>query len=132
MKNIYHDRIYDHYRYPRNQQPLTHPSWECAVQNSSCGDSISCQALVTDDIVSAISFRAQGCALSVAAMSLLSEKTIGMSLDTIAGLTVDQMKKLIGIPLGPVRLKCVLLSWECMKKGIEQYRGNHAQSSKSS
>ena len=59
-----------------------------------------------------------GCAVSQAAMSLLSEKIKGMSLDAIDRLNADYIVKLLGVDLGPTRLRCAVLSLEAVKRAI--------------
>ena len=64
------------------------------------------------------SFEGKGCAISVAAMSMLSDEIIGMHVDDIQKITPDFVVDLLGIEVGPVRLKCALIGLDATKQAI--------------
>jgi len=118
---IYHDLLTDHYRNPRNKGRLEKPDFASAQFNPSCGDSVLFEGSIRDGRLTAVAFEGAGCVISQAAASLLSEKVIGKTLETIQKLDTAFMKELVGIPLGPVRLKCALLPLQALQDGITRY-----------
>ena len=81
------------------------------------GDQIRIDLLVEDDAIKEVRFCGHGCTISLAAASMLTEKIEGKSLEEVKKLTKDDILDMIGIPLGPVRLKCALLALKVLKAG---------------
>jgi nitrogen fixation protein NifU and related proteins len=119
--NLYQEELMDHYRYPRNQGVLENPSFSTEVFNPSCGDQVSFQGVIENGIVKQLKFQGKGCVISQAAASMLSQKGIDQSVDTIVSWDKDTMLSLIGIPLGPTRLRCALLCLEALHQGLVNY-----------
>jgi nitrogen fixation NifU-like protein len=71
--------------------------------------------------LSAVSFEGTGCVISQAAASLLTEQVIGKHLHDIMKLDAAFMRNLVGIELGPTRVRCALLALEALQKGIQEY-----------
>lgn len=112
---IYHERILDHYRHPRHAGSLSHATDTHAGKNASCGDSIEISAIITDDILIEMAHDSQGCAISIAASSLLAEKVTGMRTDDIMKLQATDITDLLGTDLSPARTKCALLALESLQ-----------------
>lgn len=127
--DLYAENILDHYRNPRNkksksespQQPgIRNPKLETrnskpvavshTEENLSCGDSVTIYLTIADDHIADISWEGEGCAISQAAMSMLSEEIHGKSLDEVRTLKPQDIYTLLGVPIGPRRVKCALLS----------------------
>lgn len=121
MNTIYQQRIMDHYKYPRNKGKINTPDIASGVYNPSCGDASSITACVENEKIRSIAFDASGCVISIASASLLTEYVKGKSLAQINLVTKNDLFSIIGIPLGPTRLKCALLPLEALQKGIEEY-----------
>jgi nitrogen fixation NifU-like protein len=68
-----------------------------------------------------VKFTGRGCAISQASASLLTSRVKGQSLDDIKKLERDDVVKMLGIPISPVRLKCALLSLAVLREGVEIY-----------
>ncbi|MCW2950242.1 MAG: iron-sulfur cluster assembly protein [Thermoleophilia bacterium] len=128
MDDLYREYILEHYRNPQNYGTLAvEPTFEAEGQNPLCGDELHVQLLVGgDDRVEQIRFTGQGCAISQASMSILSDEIIGKSLDEIASLDKDDIVEMLGIDLTPVRLKCALLGLVVVKMGMHDYAGTAA------
>ncbi len=118
---MYQELLMDHYRYPRNKGTLINPDFKTGVINPSCGDSIALEGVFKGGLLIDIRFEGKGCVLSQAAASLLTEKVKGKVLSEIAHLGVDDMRTLVGISLGPTRLRCILLVIEALHQGIADY-----------
>ncbi len=119
MKNLYQERIMDHYRSTRNRRTLEAPSFSSGSYNPSCGDAIAFQGVIEEGKVERALFEGKGCILSQAAASMLADHVRGMGVDQVLALGPDDMRKLIGIEVGPTRMKCVLLPLEALQEGIK-------------
>ncbi len=95
--NIYSEVILDHYRYPRNFGNIKHPTKKSSVFNPLCGDRIDIDIVFEKDKVVEIKFRAQGCAISQASASILTDRVLGKAKDDLKKLDKDFMIKLLGI-----------------------------------
>jgi nitrogen fixation protein NifU and related proteins len=122
--NLYQQELMDHYRYPRNQGALDKPSFATEVLNPSCGDQVSFQGIVENGMLSVLKFQGKGCVISQAAASMLAEKAVNQTLETVQAWDKDIMLSLVGISLGPTRLRCALLCLEALHKGLAQYKGH--------
>jgi nitrogen fixation NifU-like protein len=129
MSTLYQAELLDHYRNPRHRGELPVADFASQQLNPSCGDMVSFQGRVTDGTLSAVAFKGVGCVISQATASLLSERVVGLSLNSIMAYDKDFILNLIGMELGPTRLKCALLPLEALQQGIYQYqekKGDHA------
>lgn len=118
---LYQDALMDHYRNSRNRGALEHADFESGQDIPSCGDSVIMYGRVKDGRLVAISFEGAGCVISQAAASMLTQKVLGQDLHAIMKLDADFMRKLVGIALGPTRLRCALLPLEALQKGVQEY-----------
>lgn len=121
--NLYKDRILDHYRKPRNFGRIVKPDASYEEGNSLCGDRIGMEVqLKTEDskpkTIKEVRFWGEGCAISQASASMLTEKVKGKSLDEIKKLGKEDILSMLGIELSPARLKCALLPLEVLQKLI--------------
>jgi len=89
-------------------------------ENPLCGDQIRIDLRVDDKgTVTEASFDGHGCAISQASADLLLESIIGKNVEDVKKLTKENILELLGLPeLGPVRLKCALLSLKVLKAGV--------------
>lgn len=118
--NIYQHELMDHYRCPRNRGLLTEYDFLSREHNPSCGDQVTVSGRFdANGILRAIGFEAAGCVISVATGSLLFEHCLGTSRDQIMALDSATVLQLIGIELGPTRLKCALLPLQALQQGLK-------------
>jgi nitrogen fixation NifU-like protein len=119
MDDLYREVIIEHYKNPSYRGHLDPHNITFADNNPLCGDHIEV-TLRTDDkgIVSDARFDGHGCAISQASADLLIESIIGKSLEDVKKLNKQDILDLLGIELGPVRLKCALLSLKVLKAGV--------------
>lgn len=120
---MYNEMLMEHYKYPVNKKKIEYPSFAFVRENFSCGDKMAIQGVVQDGVLIDVGFDAQGCVISQAAASLLTQECLGKKLDEILAISVEDIVKLIGLELGPNRLKCALLSLDALKRGIGIYLG---------
>ena len=121
--NIYQEELLDHYENPSNYGTLSDPDISHEEDNPLCGDRIRIDLVVEDDTIKEVRFSGHGCTISQAAASMLTEKIEGKTLTEIKQLTKDNILDMIGIPLGPVRLKCALLALKVLKAGAYGIKG---------
>ena len=120
--SIYKDLILDHYRHPRNFGSLKKRTSTVFVTNPLCGDEIKLDVLIQKDRIIGIKFDAQGCAISIASASLLSEYVKNKSTEELHKLDSAFIIKLLGITLSPNRIKCALLPLEALTKIINSLK----------
>jgi nitrogen fixation NifU-like protein len=120
MSNLYSELILEHSKYPSNFGVLEHPTTSHEEHNPLCGDRIRIDLLVEDGVIQDIRFSGEGCAISQASASLLTEEVKGMSVEQARAFNKDDLLEMIGIPLqrNPMRLKCALLSLKTFKVGL--------------
>lgn len=121
--NIYQEELLDHYENPSNYGTLPNPDISHEEDNPLCGDKIRIDLIVEDDIIKEVRFSGHGCTISQAAASMLTEEIEGKSLTEIKKLSRDDILDMIGIPLGPVRVKCALLALKVLKAGAYGIKG---------
>ena len=121
--NIYQEELLDHYENPSNYGTLPNPNISHEEDNPLCGDRIRIDLLVEDDVITEVRFSGHGCTISQAAASMLTEEIEGKSLTEVKKLSRDDILDMIGIPLGPVRVKCALLALKVLKAGAYGIKG---------
>ena len=114
---LYREAILDHYKHPRFKGHLESPDVHYHDHNPFCGDEITVELNVEDGKIVEAVFDGRGCAISQATASMLMEEIQGMSLEEVRALDKQYILDLLGIEIGPVRLKCALLSLKALKAG---------------
>jgi len=122
MLNFYQEVLMDHYRNPRNNGIIDQCDFSAEQRNSSCGDEVLFTGIINDNVLASVLFKGKGCVISQATASLLSEHVKNKPLDDILTLDKDNLIAMIGMPLGPVRLLCGLLSLTALQCGIRNYK----------
>lgn len=125
---LYQEELMDHYRNPRNRGRLEAPDFSSDEHNPSCGDSIFMQGTIAQDSVIAIAFEGKGCVISQATASMLSASVKNKNLQDILAIDAAYIISLLGIELGPMRIKCALLSLIALQQGIKKYLDNQETS----
>jgi nitrogen fixation protein NifU and related proteins len=125
-EDLYRENILEHYQHPRNKGTLDSPDVTYEDANPLCGDRIRMDFRIDQGRIAEVRFSGVGCSISQAAASMLCEKVEGLPLEEARTIGRDEMLEMLGIPLGPVRLKCGLLALKTMKAGLyglEQWPG---------
>ena len=125
--DLYAENILDHYRHPRHKEKLSSPSVMHEEVNLSCGDALTVQLLIKDDRVQDIGWEGTGCAISQAAMSMLSEELTGKSFTEIEGMQTTDINEMLGVPIGPRRFKCAYLCLHTLKNALRKFRNEQPQ-----
>jgi len=119
MDDLYREVIVERYKNPAYRGKLDPHDISFEDENPLCGDQIRIDLRVDDqEIVTEAAFSGHGCAISQASADLLLESIVGKSLEEIKKLEKNDLLELLGIELGPVRLKCALLPLKVLKAGV--------------
>ncbi|OGO37402.1 MAG: SUF system NifU family Fe-S cluster assembly protein [Chloroflexi bacterium RBG_16_56_8] len=117
MDDLYRELILDHYQHPHNHGEIPGADISYEDSNPLCGDKIRIDIKLKDNVVEDVKFNGKGCAISQASASMLTDELIGKSLDDIKKMDKQFILDLLGIPLGPTRIKCALLPLKVIKAG---------------
>jgi nitrogen fixation NifU-like protein len=120
MDNLYRDFILEHYRNPHNKGVLDPHDLHFADSNPTCGDEMSMTLLLDESRqrIADVAFDGRGCAISQASASILTDELRGMTLDEIRDMDPKTLLEGIGVPIGPARLKCALLSYKVLQGAV--------------
>ncbi|MCD4674194.1 MAG: SUF system NifU family Fe-S cluster assembly protein [Anaerolineaceae bacterium] len=119
MDDLYRELIIERNRSPHFRGELEPNDYTFQDENPLCGDNIRIDVR-TDDagFITEAAFSGHGCAISQASSDLLIESVIGKSVEDVKKMTKEDVLDLLGIELGPVRLKCALLPLKVIKAGL--------------
>ncbi len=119
MDDLYREVIIEHYKNPIHRGKLDPHDIAFADNNPLCGDHIEINLRLDENgNVKEALFDGHGCAISQASADLLMEFIIGKPLEEVKKLNKNSILEMLGIDLGPVRLKCALLSLKVLKAGV--------------
>ncbi len=119
MDDLYREVIIEHYKNPSFRGTLDPHDISFADDNPLCGDHIQIDLRVNSEgIITDARFDGHGCAISQASADLLMELILGKTVDAVKMLGRQNVLDMLGIELGPVRLKCALLSLKVLKAGV--------------
>ncbi len=124
--DLYAENILDHFQHPRHKGALASgatPTITLDDANPLCGDKLELSLLIEQDnagnsIIKNLAFDGSGCAISQAAMSMLSEELYGKNLSNAETITPETIYEMLGVPLSTARVKCALLSYSLLKKAL--------------
>lgn len=116
MEELYREQILEHYKRPHNFGVIEDPDLEFEDSNPFCGDEQHVTIrLGDDDRVAEVRFDGQGCAISTAATSMLTDELVGLSRDELVTLPKEKVLELLGIEISATRMKCALLGLKVIK-----------------
>jgi nitrogen fixation NifU-like protein len=131
---LYRDVIVDHGNRPRNHQAIERSTGSAEGANPLCGDEITVYVRVDDGVIDDIGFESQGCSISTASASLMTEALIGKSVEEALLLFEDvhamlakspanvrslgKLDALAGVAAYPMRVKCATLAWHTMREAV--------------
>jgi nitrogen fixation NifU-like protein len=123
--DMYRQQILDHYRNPRNYGELEDPTFSHVGENPMCGDEITVDVDLADDgeTIERVAFRGDGCAISQASASMLTERLHGMTLEELDELDRDDATEMLGVDISPMRVKCAVLAEKVAQDGADIHRG---------
>lgn len=122
MDSLYREYILEHYKHPQNFGVLKNPDGESEEANELCGDRIGmqvkCAMCSAQYTIDDIKFHGEGCAITMASSSLLTEKAKGMTEEEVMKMDTNSILEILGISLTPNRIKCAVLPLEALQKSL--------------
>ena len=116
--SFYREQIIDLYEHPLNFGELDPHDFSYEEDNPLCGDVVRIDVLLDEEgRVADVKWSGDGCAISQASASLLTEEIKGMTLDEVKAFPKEKLLELIGVPLSMARVKCALLALKVLKAG---------------
>lgn len=136
LDQLYRRVIMDHYKTPRNKGTLDTNSVNIEMNNPTCGDRILLTLQVEDGIVKDAKFDGEGCSISMASASMMTQAVKGKEVDEALKLSrifsdmmlgkeyddsidLGDIEALQGVSQFPARIKCATLAWKAMEKGVQ-------------
>jgi nitrogen fixation NifU-like protein len=122
MPALYSDILLDHFRHPRNYGSLDAPDISNEQFNPLCGDRIRIELKIKQSVVNEVRFKGDGCAISTAAASLLTELVAGKDVAQLANISDEHLIAALESDIKPVRVQCALLPLRALREGLRSYR----------
>jgi nitrogen fixation NifU-like protein len=139
LNELYRDVILDHNRRPRNFGGLDAADASVEGFNPMCGDHLTLRLKLKDDTISDIRFEGEGCAISTASASLMTEAVKGRSRgealqlfervhqlltdDAASASELGKLAALSGVREYPARVKCASLCWHTLASALKSAGG---------
>ncbi|WP_335870300.1 Fe-S cluster assembly sulfur transfer protein SufU [Bacillus sp. 2205SS5-2] len=137
LDTLYRQVIMDHYKNPRNKGAIEDGSMKIDMNNPTCGDRIHLTMKVEDGIVQEAKFDGEGCSISMASASMMTQAVKGKDIETALKLSnifsdmmlgkdydedvdLGDIEALQGVAKFPARIKCATLAWKAMEKGVNE------------
>ncbi|RMF05084.1 SUF system NifU family Fe-S cluster assembly protein [Candidatus Woesearchaeota archaeon] len=117
--DMYMEEIIDHYKHPRNFHSMDDATHSRKEANPLCGDTLTVYLKVKDGAIDDVSFTGSGCAISMASMSMLSEKLKGMKVEDALALQREDIIKMLNTDLTAVRVKCAMLGLVAVRNALK-------------
>ena len=120
--DAYGEMILELAKYPLHKERLTSPTVSHAKANTTCGDEVIVDLEIEGELIKAIGWSGNGCAISQAAMSMVADEIVGTQLKDVTNMSVQDIQKELGLELSPRRLRCAELGLEAVKEAIDSLR----------
>ena len=117
--DMYRQQILDHYKNPRNHGELADATYTHVGENPSCGDTIKIDVKLADDgeTIERVAFSGDGCAISQASASMLTQKLPGTKVGELLEMDTDDITEMLGVDISPMRIKCAVLARQVAQDG---------------
>lgn len=123
---MYSEKVMEHFSNPRNVGEIEEADGTGTVGNPTCGDQITIDIKIKDNIIEDIKFKTFGCGAAIASGSMLTELAIGKTLEEALKITRDDVaSELDGLP--PAKLHCSNLAADALQKAVEDYKKKQAE-----
>ena len=137
LNQLYRSVIMDHYKTPRNKGVIDDGTMTVDMNNPTCGDAIRLTLDVQDEIVQDAKFDGEGCSISLASASMMTEAIKGKSIQHALEMSEEFSKMMLGedydiseedgdiealsgVSQFPARIKCAKLTWKALEKGVKE------------
>ena len=140
LTSLYQQLILEHYRKPRNRGELPGATVAVHMRNPSCGDEIRLQLRVREGRIADVKFQGEGCSISQASASMMTDLVVGKGLEEALALSqrftammhgdeeavrdrsLRDLRALAGVAKFPVRVKCALLGFDALQEAVKEIR----------
>ena len=137
LSALYQEVILDHYRRPRNKGALEAPTSHANLRNPLCGDEVDVQVEMKEGRVADVRFGGQGCSISQASASMMTELVKGRTAEEVHALgerfaamirgeqgaasdaMLGQARALAGVARFPTRVRCAMIAWEAVARAVK-------------
>ncbi|MDN4594704.1 Fe-S cluster assembly sulfur transfer protein SufU [Polycladomyces subterraneus] len=137
LDDLYRRVIMDHYQKPRNRGRIEDGAVTVDLNNPTCGDRVSVQMRVKDGTIEEAKFLGEGCSISLASASMMTEAVKGLKVEEALRLVdlfsemmqgkdvdfeqfpLEDIEALSGVSKFPARIKCATLAWKALEKGLK-------------
>ena len=132
ITDLYQEVILDHSKNPQNFGTLDQYTCTAEGNNPLCGDSLTVYVNIENNVISDVSYRARGCAISIASASIMSKTIKGKTIEEVDALfdkfhrlcmgedieddEMETLQVLSGVSKFPTRVKCATMSWHAIKE----------------
>jgi nitrogen fixation protein NifU and related proteins len=141
LPSLYQALILEHYKHPRNKGQLADPDAEIHMNNPTCGDEVLLQLRIRDGLIEDAKFVGEGCSISQASISMMTQLVRGKTPAEAITLTerftammhgdaeaardrvLGDLRSLSGVAKFPVRVKCALLGWNALAEALPKDSG---------
>ncbi|MDV2684162.1 Fe-S cluster assembly sulfur transfer protein SufU [Alkalihalophilus sp. As8PL] len=138
LDTLYRQVIMDHYKNPRNRGEFDGDTLTVNMNNPTCGDRIQIQMKLEGDRISEAKFVGEGCSISLASASMMTQAVKGLTAEEAIGMSeifsnmmlgkeydedrfdLGDIEALQGVSKFPARIKCATLAWKAMEKGLNE------------
>jgi nitrogen fixation NifU-like protein len=138
LDDLYRRVIMDHYQRPRNRGEIKEDAITVSLNNPTCGDHISLQMMVDHDKIKEAKFLGEGCSISLASASMMTQAVKGLSVKEALAMVelfsrmmqgeevdikkfqLEDIEALTGVTKFPARIKCATLAWKALEKGFQK------------
>ena len=138
LNSLYQQLILEHYKRPRNKGELDDASVGVHMRNPTCGDEVKLQLRVEDGVVVGVGFTGQGCSISQASISMMTDRLKGARVEDALALaerftrmmhgdeepardrSLGDLRALQGVSRFPVRVKCALLGFDALQEALKE------------
>jgi nitrogen fixation protein NifU and related proteins len=136
LNSLFQELILDHYKRPRNKGELADADADVHMNNPTCGDEVHLRLRVRDGVIEDAKFVGEGCSISQASISMMTQLVKGRSTDEALQLAdrftemmhgdedaardkaMGDLRSLAGVSKFPVRVKCALLGWNALEEAV--------------
>jgi len=134
LDDLYRRVIMDHYKTPRNRGQFADDAISIELNNPTCGDKSTLQLQIENGCVGNARFVGDGCSISMASASMMTDAIKGKTLDAALQMAEDfsklmqgqqiefeyeDIEAMSGVNKFPARIKCATLAWNALRKGVE-------------
>ena len=145
LDSLYQQLILEHYKSPRNRGEMEDAQVEVHMRNPTCGDEIKLQLRVEDGRIAQVTHTGQGCSISQAAVSMISQQLTDASVEDAVDVarrftalmhgdesvardrSLGDLRALAGVSKFPVRVKCALLGFDALQEALKQVGDTSAE-----